>query len=113
MNDLLLAERVAERSYEFFLKKSEEARVKEAATATEIRIVSRALPDLYPVKPVKYVYAGLSFAMALVVAIGWVLFFDSLDPRIRTIRDLDDELGVPVLGAIPALKALTVIRASD
>ena len=47
--------------------------------------------------------------MALVVAIGWVLFLDSLDPRIRTIRDLDDELGVPVLGAIPALKALTVI----
>jgi uncharacterized protein involved in exopolysaccharide biosynthesis len=113
MNDLLLTERLAGQSYEFFLKNYEEARVKEAATATEIRIASRAMPGLYPVKPLKYVYAGLSFATALVVAIGWVLFFESLDPRVRTIRDLDDELGVPVLAAIPALKALREIRASD
>lgn len=110
MNDLLLTERLAEQSYEFFLKNYEEARVKQAATATEIRIVSRAVPGLYPVKPLKYVYAGLGFATAMVVAIGWVLFFESLDPRIRTIRDLDDELGVPVLGTIPALKALREIR---
>ncbi len=113
MNELLLAERLAQESYEFFLKDYEEARVKEAATTTEIRIASRAVPGLYPVKPLKYVYAGLSFATALVVAIGWVLFYESLNPRIRTIRDLDDELGVPVLAAIPALKALTFIRASD
>ncbi len=113
MNDLLLTERLAQESYEFFLKDYEEARVKEAATTTEIRIASRAVPGLYPVKPLKYVYAGLSFATALVVAIGWVLFYESLNPRIRTIRDLDDELGVPVLAAIPALKALTFIRASD
>lgn len=113
MNDLLLAERLAQESYEFFLKDYEEARVKEAATTTEIRIASRAVPGLYPVKPLKYIYAGLSFATALVVAIGWVLFYESLNPRIRTIRDLDDELGVPVLAAIPALKALTYFRASD
>lgn len=113
MNDLLLTERLAGQSYEFFLKNYEEARVKEAATATEIRIASRAVPGLYPVKPLKYVYAGLSFATALVVAIGWVLFFESLDPRVRTIRDLDNELGVPVLAAIPALKALREIRGSD
>jgi len=101
MNALTLNQRLAEDSYEFFLKQYQEARVKESATVTEIRIVSPAVPGLYPVKPLKYVYAGLSFATALVVAIGWALFFESLDPRVRTIRDLDSELGVPVLGAIP------------
>lgn len=110
MNALTLTGSLAEQSYKFFLKYYEEARVKEAATASEIRIVSRAVPGLYPVKPLKYVYAGLSFAMALVVAIGWVLFVESIDPRVRTIRDLDEELRVPVLGAIPALKALREIR---
>jgi len=112
-NALGLTERLAEQSYEFFLKRYEEARVKEAAVAPEIRIVSRAVPGLYPVKPLKYVYGGLSFATAMVVAIGWALFFESLNPRVRAIRDLDDELGVPVLGTIPPLKALTAIRASD
>jgi uncharacterized protein involved in exopolysaccharide biosynthesis len=104
LNALTLAERLAEESYSFFLKRYEEARVKESASVTEIRIASRAVPALYPVKPLKYMYAGLSFATALVVAIGWALFVESLDPRIRTVADVDDALGVPVLGAIPTLR---------
>jgi len=104
MNAITLNERLAKESYEFFLKRYEEARVKESAGVTEIRIVSRALPGRYPVKPVKYIYAGLSFALALVLAIGWALFVEPLDPRVRTVRDLEEELGVSVLGAIPTLK---------
>jgi uncharacterized protein involved in exopolysaccharide biosynthesis len=104
LNAITLAEHLAEESYEFFRKQYEEARVKEASTVTEIRIVSRAEPGLYPVKPVKWVYAGLSFATAMLLAIGWALFFEALDPRVRTVSDLNDELEVPVLGAIPTLK---------
>jgi uncharacterized protein involved in exopolysaccharide biosynthesis len=104
VNALIMTERLAQESYEFFLKRYEEARVKESADVTEIRVASPAVPNLYPVKPLKYVYAGLSFAMGMIVAIGWVLFSESLDPRVRTMRDLDEEPGVPVLGAIPTLR---------
>ncbi|MGH6838987.1 MAG: GumC family protein [Methylocella sp.] len=104
MDAISLTERLAEQSYEFFLKRYEEARVKESATVTEIRIASAAVPGLYPVKPLKYVYAGLSFATALGVAIGWALLLESFAPRVRAVRDVDDKLGVPVLGAIPPLK---------
>lgn len=104
MNALTLTERLAKQNYELFSKQYEEARVKESSTVSEIRIVSRAVPSLYPVKPIKYIYAGVSFATALVLALGWALFADALDPRIRTIRDVSDNLGVPVLGAIPAPK---------
>ena len=76
MNAITLNERLAEQSYEFFLKRYEEARVKEADTIKEIRIVSRAVPGLYPVKPVKYMNAGLSFATAMLVAIGWALLLE-------------------------------------
>jgi uncharacterized protein involved in exopolysaccharide biosynthesis len=104
MDAITLTQHLAEESYEFFLKQYEEARVRESAKVTEIRIVSSAVPSLYPVKPLKYEYAGLSFAAALVGAIGWVLFFEAVDPRVRTVRDLDDEFGIPVLAAIPTLK---------
>jgi uncharacterized protein involved in exopolysaccharide biosynthesis len=104
MDAMGLTERLAEQNYEFYLKRYEEARVKESGTVTEIRIASAAVPGLYPVKPLKYVYAGLSFATALGVAIGWALFVESFAPRVRTVRDVDDKLGVPVLGAIPPLK---------
>jgi succinoglycan biosynthesis transport protein ExoP len=106
MDALVLTERLAEQKYEMLVKDYEEARVKEAATATDIRIVSRAVPGLYPVKPLKYSYAGLSFAMALVVAIAWALLAESFNPRVRTMGELVDDVGLPVLGTIPALKAL-------
>ena len=104
INALNLNEHLAEDSYEFFLKRFQEASVRESGGVTEIRIISRAVPGLYPVKPVKYVYAGLSFVMGLIVALGWAIFSDSLDPRVRTINDLEDAFEVPVLGAIPTLK---------
>lgn len=104
LNAINLTERMAEDSYEFFRKRYEEARVKEAAISAEIRIVSPAEPAIYPIKPVKYIYAGLSFIMALVAAIGWVLFAEQLNPRVRTVHDLDDTEEAPVLGAIPILK---------
>jgi uncharacterized protein involved in exopolysaccharide biosynthesis len=93
MNSIIFTERLAEQSYEFFLKLYEEARVKEAASVREIRIVSRAVPSLYPIKPLKVVYAGLSFAIAMVVAIGWILLFRSRN------ADVPD---APAVGAIQA-----------
>jgi uncharacterized protein involved in exopolysaccharide biosynthesis len=104
INALTLTERLAKDSYEFFLKRYEEARIRESSVVSEIRIISPAVPALYPTKPVKILYAGLSLAVGLVVAICWALFFEPLDPRVRTIGDLD-ELGLPVLGVIPTLKA--------
>jgi uncharacterized protein involved in exopolysaccharide biosynthesis len=104
LNAMILAQRLAEESYEFFRKRYEEARVKESAIVTEIRIVSPAEPARYPVNPLKFVYAGLSFALALVAAIGWALFAEQLNPRVRTSRDLEEPDAPPLLGAIPALK---------
>ena len=103
LNAMILTQRLAEESYEFLRRRYEEARVKELAIVTEIRIVSPAEPALYPVNPIKFLYAGLSFAMAMVAAIGWALFAEQLSPRVRTFRDLGDEDGAPLLGAIPAL----------
>jgi uncharacterized protein involved in exopolysaccharide biosynthesis len=101
MNGLSLNEHLAEQNYEFFLKKYDEARVKESQTVTEIRIVSPAVVPVYPVKPLKYLYVGLSLLTALLVAVGWALFLESVEPRVRTISDLDGELGMPILGEIP------------
>jgi uncharacterized protein involved in exopolysaccharide biosynthesis len=103
LNAVILTQRLAEESYEFLRKRHEEARVKESAIVTEIRIVSPAEPALYPVNPIKFLYAGLSFTLAMVAAIGWALSAEQLSPRVRTFRDLDDEDGAPLLGTIPPL----------
>ena len=60
LNALNLTQRLAEDSYEFFLRQYQEARVKESATVTEIRIVSPAMASLYPVKLTKVRVRGTS-----------------------------------------------------
>ena len=104
LNAILETERLAEASYEFFRRRYEEAQVKELTVETEIRIVSPAEPGLYPVKPLKYVYAGLSFAMGAVAALAWALLAEQFNPRVRTDRDLDGDDETPVLGAIPEMR---------
>ena len=112
LNAITLTERLADERYEYFRKRFEEARVKESAVVSEIRIVSPAQPTLYPIKPVKYIYAGLSFATALLAAIGWALFAEQMSPRVRTVHDLDAMPEAPVLGAIPSMK-VSMWRSGD
>ena len=104
LNAIKLTERLADERYEFFRKRFEEARIKESAVVTEIRIVSPAEPALYPSKPLKYLFGGLSFLTALLAAVGWALFLEQLNPRVRTVRDLDSLRDAPILGAIPTMK---------
>lgn len=110
LNTLTLQEKIAQQNYEFFFKNFEEARIKQASAAPEIRIISRAVPALYPVKPLKYLYAGISFATGLFVAIAWALFADGVRPCIRTEQDLAEELGETSLTTLPFQKGLKELR---
>lgn len=103
-----LAVSVAQQDYETIRKKYEEARIAQQTTFAEIRIVSPATVPLYPVKPIKYYYAGLGFLTALVSSIAIALFFEYLNPRVRVADDLTTVLDMPLLAAIPAMKPARV-----
>lgn len=100
-----LAVSVAQGDYEFIKKKYEEYRIEEQTSFAEIRIVSPATVPLYPVKPIKYIYGSLGFLLAFVTAISIALFFEYLNPRVRVVDDLTTILAIPVLAAIPVMKA--------
>ena len=81
-----------------------------ASTAPEISITSHAVPPLYPIKPIKWIYAAIAFATALTVALAWALLSDAFRPRVRTEQDLKDELGESALGTLPSQKELKALR---
>lgn len=99
-----LAVSVAQQDYEYIRKKYEESRIDEQTSFAEIRTVSPATVPLYPVKPIKYYYAGLGFLTALVSSIALALFFEYLNPRVRVADDLTTMLDMPLLAAIPVMK---------
>lgn len=99
-----LAVTVAEENYKLIKQKYEEYRIREQSLLNEIRIVSPAEPPLYPTKPIKILYGLLGLILALVSGMALMLFLEYLNPRVRTIEDLSDSLGLMVLTGIPTMK---------
>lgn len=66
-----------------------------------VSILDRAIEPQRPVKPRKLVTMAIGSLLGLVLGIGAVLFLDYLDNTIRTPEDVEQYLGLGVLGIIP------------
>jgi capsular polysaccharide biosynthesis protein len=66
-----------------------------------VSIVDRAvLPDK-PVKPNKPLNILIAFVVGLMASVGMVFLLEYLDNTVKTSQDVEDILGIPVLGVIP------------
>ena len=101
LNQLELELRAGEDTRRQIAQAYDEARIREAAVADDLKVISMAVPPTYPSKPIKIYYAGLSVAMALVIGIAFALAAEALRPTIRSIEDVELGLDLPVLTTIP------------
>lgn len=93
--------RTLEDTYSMLLREYEQARVRETMRANSISIVEPASVSRSPVKPNKEQNIALGGVLGLLAGIGLAFLMESLDKSIRTIEDLERELGVGVLGTVP------------
>lgn len=70
---------------------------------SNIRVVDRALIPGSPFSPSypKNIWAGLFYG--LIIGLALALFRDFLDRSLRTVEDVEQHLGLPALGVIPAV----------
>jgi uncharacterized protein involved in exopolysaccharide biosynthesis len=105
LKTLELNVKLAEDRYDFLRKHYEEAEINEVAgNRAFIRLVSPALPPLYPVKPIKWIYGVGAFMVALTAGIVWVLFCEYLHPRLRSVDDVLERLNLRVITTIPEMR---------
>lgn len=102
--DLELAVRVAEEKYEVMSKSFEDARTKETNLASEVRILSRAEAPTYPIKPIKWKYTAGGAALGLAASLLLAFLLEFQDVRIRSVGDVGEQIGLPVLATIPTDK---------
>jgi hypothetical protein len=72
-----------------------------AEEISEIRILHRALPPVYPDGPIKIYYAGGGLGIAFLLALGLALLVDYAEPLIRTEEETERTTGAPVLAMVP------------
>lgn len=102
LDDLQLRVKVAEDNYEAVNRTLEEARIQEASQASEVRVVSRASPAIYPSKPIKVYYGAAGTAAGLLIGLSFVFFMELMRTRVRSVDDAE-RLGLRVLATIPSL----------
>jgi uncharacterized protein involved in exopolysaccharide biosynthesis len=94
---------VAESTHRFMKQAHDEARIREAESFQEIRVISPAKAPVYPERPVKIYYAGVAFGLALVLGIAIALLLEYLNFTLRTTSDAEKALGLPLLATIPSM----------
>ena len=92
-------------SYDAFLNQLMETSTRSADTVSMIaRVVDPAVPGLIPFKPNKPRMVMMSLALALMGGLGIALMLDKFDNTLKRREDVEDRLGVPVLGELMLLK---------
>ncbi len=68
-----------------------------------VRIFSTAMRPEIPIRGGRRKLFAIVFAVALALALGIPVAFDFLDPRVRSTKELESVLGLPVTGWLPAM----------
>lgn len=81
----------------------EEAKLRTATSgiSTSIRIMDKPSVSDKPVNKSFTVNALAGLALGLFAGVGLVLLMGTLDDRLKSVRDIEGGLGVPVLGTVP------------
>lgn len=69
-----------------------------------VSIVDKAVPPDQPIKPKKVINVFIAFLGGIITAVGLSFLLEYLDNSIKTTQDVEEVLGLPVMGVIPHYK---------
>jgi capsular exopolysaccharide synthesis family protein len=92
-----------QQTYELLSRESEELKMAVIRQVPDIQMIHAAVPPLYPVRPIKIYHAGLAAVLSLIVGIGIALLKEHMNQIIRSAREAEQELSLPVLMTVPHL----------
>ena len=69
-----------------------------------VNVIDEAITPTSPSGPNRLMYTAVAFLAGLFVAIAIVVLMDMLNTRVRGAEDVEELLGIPVIGRIPSMK---------
>ena len=69
-----------------------------------MNVIDEAETPASPSGPNRVMYTAVAFLAGLFVAIAIVVLKDMLNTRVRSAEEVEEMLGIPVIGRIPAMK---------
>ena len=98
---LLRKSKVNEDLYTLLLQRHEEARIAEASELGSARLVDTALAPGGPLRPNVPRNGLMGLLLGLLTGVGLVFLLEHFDNSVRSVRDLEQNIGLPVFGLVP------------
>jgi capsular exopolysaccharide synthesis family protein len=95
---------VADTSYAGLLTRIEEAKLSADEYTAVVKIAEHAAPPTKPFAPLRFVILALGLLLGLAGGMGIALMVDLMEDRFMGTEDLEQTLGLRVLGLIPRLR---------
>lgn len=96
---------LADNLYTTLKQRYEEARLADASTIPDVRILDSAVVPQHPVKNAGPYVILVGFFGGLGLALVGAVLIDRVDPRVRYPDQVSREMGLAILGALPHLKS--------
>jgi tyrosine-protein kinase Etk/Wzc len=100
---LTRANQVNAELYSYLLQRQQETRIRQASTSSNVEIVSRAMLPKTPIRPNKRKNLVLGLLAGAMVGLGVAFLLDYLDRSLKDEDDVQEHLGLPLLGTIPRI----------
>ncbi len=94
---------VNEKIYSMLLAKREELRIAEASQFGQVQPIDVAQEPVSPIKPQKAKNLALGFFLGLSLGVGLVLLLETLDTSLKSPKDVETNVKLPVLASIPSI----------
>jgi len=92
--------------YEGLLQRLKETGISAGMRTSNIHIVDHAQVPTAPYSPQRAADLALGFGVGLLIAVGLAFLMEYLDNTLKTPEDMEQSLGLPSLGVIPAISDL-------
>lgn len=96
---------IAEDLYKTLQSRYEEARLADASSIPDVRVLDAAVAPRDPVSNRGPIVILGAFAASLGLALVGAILLDRVDRHLRYPEQVTDEMGLPILGAVPHVKA--------
>ena len=77
---------------------------REVMDVKSINVIDKAVEASSPSGPPRAMYTAVAFLAGIFLAIAIVVVMDMLNTRVRGAEDVEELLGIPVIGRIPSMK---------
>ena len=86
----------------------QQAKLAEASAVPDVRSLDAAIPPQRPARNSAPMIIAIAFLGSMALAVGIAILLDRLDKRLRYPDQVTRELGLSILGAIPAIRKVSI-----